>query len=127
MLRRRIATIAAMAVMVGLFPAVGYAATIEGTNQGSTEQPNCSGLKPNCERLQESSLNDTIFGHGGPDYLDANDFTNDTDVANGNRGQDDISVRDQDALDTANGGPGVDTCYGDPGDELNCEVVNPDL
>ena len=118
---------ATMAVMVGLFPAVGYAATIEGVSQGSTERPNCSGLEPNCERLQESSLDDTIFGRGGPDFIDANDFTDDTDVANGNGGNDDISVRDGDALDTANGGRGDDTCFGDPGDELNCEVVNPDL
>jgi hypothetical protein len=106
-MRRGTLMLAAMAVMVSLLAAVAYAATIEGTRQSET--------------LQESNLNDTIFGRGGRDFIDARTFGNDTDRANGNAGNDLINVTDGDGLDTANGGKGVDTCHGDTVAELNCE------
>ena len=110
-MRRVMMLLAAMAVIVTLFAAVAYAATIEGTSQG--------------ERPFESNLNDTIFGRGGADFSDATPFTNDTDRANGNAGNDEISVADGDDRYTANGGNGADVCFGDPGDEfINCEDEN---
>jgi Ca2+-binding RTX toxin-like protein len=103
-MRRVMMLLAAMAVMVGLFAAVAYAATIEG------------------ERLFESNLNDTIFGRGGAYIIDATPFTNDTDRANGNAGNDEIDARDNDDRNTLNGGNGDDVCFGDPGDEfISCE------
>ena len=106
-MRRVMMLLVAMAVMVSLFAAVAYAATIEGTREG--------------EILQESNLNDTIFGRGGSDVINARTFANDRDVAYGNAGHDQIHVVDGDGRDTANGGNGIDACYGDPNDELNCE------
>jgi len=116
----------ALAVMVPLFAAVAYAATIEGTSEG--------------EILQESNKNDTIFGRGGADTILAQRFPGtvtatspaDTDVAKGNLGNDIINVRDGDPADTAAGGEGTDTCYtdvsatGTPTDQVaNCESINP--
>lgn len=112
-MRRVTMLLAAVAVMVSLFAAVAYAATIEGTSQG--------------EVLQESSLNDTIYGRGGNDIVEARSFVDDKDVVYGNGGGDDLRVADGDTLDTANGGKGNDTCIGDQGDEfIGCEtVINP--
>jgi hypothetical protein len=115
-MRRVTLMVVVMAVMVSLFAAVAYAATIEGTNEG--------------EELFESNLNDTIFGRGGADIIDAGgtfgEPNGDRDVVYGNRGNDDIRVDDGDARDTVNGGNGSDDrCLGDPGDELNCEVETP--
>ena len=114
--------LAAMAVMVLLFAGVALAAVIEGTSAG--------------EALIDSSRNDTIFGRGGGDLIDAgafgpNGFLLDTDperdVANGNGGNDLIFVDDGDGRDTANGGNGDDTCFSDPNDELiSCEEENPE-
>ena len=123
-MRRVMMLLAAMAVMVPLFAAAAYAATIEGTSQG--------------EILLDSNLNDTMFGRGGSDQIRADAFGvsgtlitvgdppqpccgPDTDVAKGNAGGDGIVVTDGDPLDTATGGDGDDTCFGDAGDELNCE------
>jgi Ca2+-binding RTX toxin-like protein len=93
---------------------VAYAATIEGTSQH--------------EVLFESSRNDTIYGRGGIDYINADLFVGmgDRDVAYGNAGGD---VDDGDGKDTANGGKsGNDVCFGDPRDQfVGCEkvVTNP--
>ena len=107
-MRRVTMMLAAMALMVSLLAAVAYAATIEGTNQEG-------------EILQESNLNDTIFGRGGSDVINARTFANDRDVVNGNAGHDQIHVDDEDGRDTATGGNGVDECHIDPNDEANCE------
>jgi Ca2+-binding RTX toxin-like protein len=113
-MRRVTLMVAAMALMVSLLAAVAYAATIEGTNQS--------------EVLQESSLSDTIKARRGGDAIDATEFskttlTDDTDVVNGNAGDDIIRVDDGDGQDTANGGNGVDFCVGDATDVLiNCET-----
>jgi hypothetical protein len=112
-MRRVTLALAAMAVMVSLFAAVAYAATIEGTSEG--------------EILLESNKNDTIKGRGGGDEIRANVFgpqfgnPPDRDVVYGNAGNDELRVEDGDGRDTANGGNGVDGCVGDPGDEfINC-------
>ena len=120
-MRRVMKVLAAMAVMVTLFAAAAYAATIDGTSQGDI--------------LLDSQLNDTIFGRGSGDEIRADAFgpegfitcttvpctDPDTDVANGNAGPDFIVVDDGDTLDTANGGGGIDECVGDSLAELNCE------
>ena len=123
-MRRVTLMVAAMAVMVSLFAAAAYAATIDGTSQGDI--------------LLDSQLNDTIFGRGSGDEIRADAFGAsgtlitvgqppqpccgpDTDVANGNAGGDFINVADGDNLDTANGGNGNDVCVGDTLTELNCE------
>jgi Ca2+-binding RTX toxin-like protein len=123
MRRRVMMVLAAMAVMVTLFAAAAYAATIEGTSQGDI--------------LLDSQLNDTIFGRGGGDEIRADAFGlegfltcgdppapcdgADTDVAKGNAGSDFINVDDGDTRDTATGGDGNDFCVGDTLAELNCE------
>jgi Ca2+-binding RTX toxin-like protein len=99
--------IAAIAVMMSLFAAVANAATIEGTRQS--------------DRLIESNRNDTISGRQGGDLIDARRFTDDRDEVFGDRGGDEMSVRDDDGRDTVIGGKGYDVCVGDARDELNCE------
>jgi Ca2+-binding RTX toxin-like protein len=112
-MRRVTLMLAAMVLMVSLFAAVAYAATIVGTREG--------------ERLLESDLDDTIYGRGGGDSIQAwifgPDFGDppDRDVTYGNSGDDSINLQDGDGRDTANGGNGNDGCEGDPGDVLNCE------
>jgi hypothetical protein len=113
-MRRVTLMLAAMAVMTGLLATVAYAVTIAGTDEG--------------EIILESNLDDTIHGRGGADRIRADIFgpnhgaLRDTDVARGNRGADRIRVDDGDGRDTANGGRGDDVCFGDPGDELDCET-----
>jgi hypothetical protein len=108
-MRRVTMLLAALAVMVTLFAAVAYAATIEGTSQG--------------DNLTESQLNDEIFGRGGNDTIDASIFSTDVDELRGNRGDDVINASDGDGSDFVNGGPGTDECSADDGDEVtNCEL-----
>jgi hypothetical protein len=115
--------LAAMAVMVLLFAGVALAAAIEGTSA--------------FDILVDSNGNDTMFGRGAGDILDAGAFGPDgfllntdpeRDVANGNAGNDLISVDDGDGRDTANGGNGNnDICFSDPNDDLiSCEQENPE-
>jgi Ca2+-binding RTX toxin-like protein len=122
-MRRVTLMVAAMALMVSLFAAVAYAASIEGTADP--------------ERLLESSLDDTIFGRSGGDLIFANAFgadgfilqtPEDTDVSKGNAGNDYINVDDGDGRDTANGGNGEDTCVIDANDTppISCETVRVD-
>jgi Ca2+-binding RTX toxin-like protein len=109
-MRRVTLLLAAMAMLVTLFAAAAYAATIVGTGQSET--------------LVESDLDDTISGSGGFDDIFADQFTADRDVANGNAGNDQIRAFDQDDLDTLNGGNGFDLCRGDQGDEFrSCERI----
>jgi hypothetical protein len=106
-MRRVTLMLAVMAMMVSLFAAVAYAATIVGTDQNDT--------------ITETNRTDTIAGRVGDDNIDASGFMGDTDEVNGNRGADEIDVADGDNLDTANGGKGDDICVGDAGDELDCD------
>jgi hypothetical protein len=119
-MRRVTMMVAAMALMVGLFAGVAYAATIEGTSAN--------------EILLESDRNDTMFGRGGSDEVDAGAFgpdgfliqtDPDRDEANGNAGRDAVFTDDGDGRDTANGGSGDDACIIDPNDTAtsSCEEV----
>jgi hypothetical protein len=118
-MRRVMLMVAAMAMMVSLFAVAAYAAEIQGTG--------------NSELLFESGpdgLNDKIAGHRGEDELFANEYSNDTDKVKGQRQGDTIYVNDGDFEDTANGGPGYDTCYIDetPAERdktVSCELINP--
>jgi hypothetical protein len=119
-MRRVMRVLAAMVVMVPLFAAVAYAATIDGTSQGDI--------------LLDSNLDDTMYGRGSADEIRADAFgpagfitcenpcsAPDKDVAKGGGGGDFISTFDGDELDTAIGGAGNDTCVGDTLAELDCE------
>jgi Ca2+-binding RTX toxin-like protein len=119
-MRRVTLMLAAMALMVGLFAGVAYAATIEGN------------VDP--EILIDGNLDDTIFGRGGGDEIRADAFgpqgflldtPRDTDEANGNAGDDLIVTDDGDGRDTANGGNGDDICVIDANDTAtsSCEDV----
>ena len=110
--------LAAVAMMVSLFAVAAYAAEIQGTDDDET--------------LTESERNDVIRGHGGPDIINANEYTlgqtpgglGDTDNVKGNQGDDEINSNDGDIRDKVNGGPGVDECNVDRGDEVtNCELI----
>jgi Ca2+-binding RTX toxin-like protein len=109
-MRRVTLLLAAMAMLLTLFAAAAYAATMVGTDQSET--------------LVESDLDDTIYGRGGFDEIFADNFWADRDVAKGNAGNDEIRASDQDDLDTLNGGNGFDLCWGDQGDEFtSCERI----
>jgi hypothetical protein len=117
-MRRVMLMLAAVAMIVSLFAVAAYAAEIQGSDDGET--------------LIETERNDKINGHRGRDVIDAAFYTitatpgdlGDTDEVKGNRGDDEIDVEDDDFRDTVNGGPGIDECTVDNGDEVkNCEVI----
>jgi Ca2+-binding RTX toxin-like protein len=117
-MRRVTIMLAAVALIVSLFAVVAYAADIQGTNSTET--------------LNESNKNDQIHALVGDDIINANLSGNDTDRVHGNKGIDTINVKDGDPDDTAWGGRGDDTCFGDTAlppaesDEFHsCEVINP--
>jgi hypothetical protein len=68
---------------------------------------------------------DNIYAQGGHDNLRAQNYTNDTDMANGGYGHDVLHVNDGDTLDGAEGGPGLDVCVVDATIEAadTCEQV----
>jgi Ca2+-binding RTX toxin-like protein len=113
-MRKVMLMLAAVAMMVALFAVVAYAAEIQGTNSTET--------------LNESNKNDEIHALQGDDFINANLYPNvgDKDRAHGNKGDDNINLKDADGLDTAWGGKGNDTCSGDLGDNfISCETVVP--
>jgi hypothetical protein len=117
-MRKVMLILAAMAVMVSLFAVAAYAATIEGTDKADT--------------LTEDPLrNDKIYGHGGPDNINAaleqpaetlQADDGDKDWVKGNKGSDIINVADGDNDDWVSGGQGNnDVCTADVGDKVDCE------
>jgi hypothetical protein len=67
---------------------------------------------------------DRIRGRDGRDVIDANTFSPDRDVLNGERGRDTLLSNDTDRFDVANGGRGRDTCYVSKGDATkSCNVL----
>jgi len=116
-MRRVTLILAAVAMMVSLFAVVAYAAEIQGTGNSET-----------LFETQNEGANDKIIGHRGEDQLFADQFGSDTDKVKGNRQNDIIHVEDDDFDDTADGGPGTDTCFIDrtstESDEtVSCEVI----
>jgi len=59
---------------------------------------------------------DTIIGRRYGDLINANAFTADRDVLDGQRGNDRLKAQDGDGRDELYGGPGYDVCYIDEGD-----------
>ena len=68
---------------------------------------------------------DNMYAQGGHDNLRAQNYTNDTDTANGGSGHDVLHVNDGDTLDGAVGGSGLDVCVVDATIEASdtCEQV----
>ena len=119
-MRRVTLMLAAVAMIVALFAIAAYAADIHGTNSTET--------------LNETNKNDQIHALVGDDTVNANVYQSidDTDRVHGNKGDDTINLKDADSNDTAWGGRGDDTCFGDTAlppaesDEFHsCEVINP--
>jgi hypothetical protein len=67
---------------------------------------------------------DTIIGRRYGDLINANAFTADRDVLDGQRGNDRLRAQDGDGRDELYGGPGFDVCYIDEGDfTRGCDEV----
>ena len=67
---------------------------------------------------------DTIKGRRYGVLINANAFTADRDVLDGQRGNDRLKAQDGDSRDELYGGPGYDVCYIDEGDYTRgCEEV----
>ncbi len=71
-------------------------------------------------------VRDKLIAQGGHDHLNAQNYTNDRDVAKGGGGHDLLLVNDGDARDGAIGGPGYDLCVVDAAIEASatCESVH---
>ncbi len=67
---------------------------------------------------------DSIIGRRYGDLINANAFTADRDVLDGQRGNDRLKAQDGDGRDELYGGPGYDVCYIDEGDfTRGCDEV----
>jgi Ca2+-binding RTX toxin-like protein len=73
---------------------------------------------------RQGTVKDVIYGKGGEDVLDANNFNFDRDRLYGGDRGDKLLANDGDGRDVVKGGKGRDVCYVDPGDRtVNCNVV----
>jgi hypothetical protein len=73
---------------------------------------------------RQGSVKDRIVALKDSDLLDANNYSNDRDRLEGNKGRDRLLTNDLDSRDSLRGGDGRDFCHGDPGDEFfGCEVT----
>ena len=111
-----------MALMVAMFAPVALAVDKQCTNDP------CWGTN-NRDTLYERGgrgVSDTIKGLRSGDLINANAFTADTDVLEGQRGDDRLKAQDGDGRDFLYGGPGFDICYLDEGDlyHVSCEKVD---
>lgn len=108
---KRIVRVALMCALVVLLTAsIAAAATI---NCGGG---NCSGTNGK-DTINESSVNDNIFGGGGADRIFADPFRGETDIVNGGKGIDRINTDDNDNLDTIRCTKG-DKVIADQGDKV---------
>src|SRR5215204_262649 len=99
------------AVLTLAFAGVALAKDIQCTTD------NCVGTRHADTILERVGTGeDNIFGRRGGDVIDATGSQNDVDNLFGNRGDDTLDATDGDDLDTLNGGPGTDECFGDEGD-----------
>jgi hypothetical protein len=119
-MRRIVTMLALTALLVAVFASVALA-----VNKQCTYYP-CYG----------TNYSDTLYERGGrgvPDYIigrrygdliNANSFTADRDVLDGQRGNDRLKAQDGDGRDELYGGPGYDVCYIDAGDYTRgCDEV----
>ena len=73
---------------------------------------------------RQGTVKDVMYGKGGEDVLDANNFNFDRDRLYGGARGDKLLTNDGDGRDVAKGGKGRDICYVDPGDRtVGCNVV----
>lgn len=98
-MRKAVMMMALMALLTLAVAGVAYADRITGNDRANT--------------LFESRGNDTIYGYGGGDVIDANNFSGETDRGYGGSGADRILVNDNDPYDAAVGGRGYDVCVVD--------------
>jgi hypothetical protein len=76
---------------------------------------------------RQGTVKDVMYGKGGEDVLDANNFNFDRDRLYGGDQGDKILANDGDGRDVVKGGAGRDVCLVDPGDRaVNCEVTRDD-
>jgi hypothetical protein len=129
--RTKIATMIAMAVVLATLMVVGNAGTalaqqvIGGVIQCQTSPCVASGDHQVLFEQVGDGVPDRLIAQGGHDHLDARAYTNDRDVAKGSGGHDLLRVNDGDAMDGAIGGPGSDLCVVDAAIEASdtCEGV----
>ena len=92
-------------MMVAIFAAAAYAATIEGGNRN--------------DALYESPRHDWMYGYDGRDVLRAWQFDGDRDNLYGGNNNDWLYADDGDGKDLVDGGKGRnDYCEGDDGDRF---------
>jgi Ca2+-binding RTX toxin-like protein len=110
-MRKAVVMMALMALLTLAVAGMAYADRITGNDRANT--------------LFETRRNDTIYGFGGGDVIDANNFSGETDRGYGNAGNDRILVNDNDRLDAAVGGSGYDICVVDRRIEIGtgCDKV----
>ncbi len=98
-MRKVVMMMALMTLLTLAVAGVAYADRITGNDRANN--------------LFESPRNDTIYGYGGDDVIDANRYSGDVDRGYGGSGDDRIFVNDNDRLDAAVGGNGYDVCIVD--------------
>ena len=103
-MRKVVMMMALIALLTLAVAGIAYADRIIGNDRANT--------------LFETPRNDTIYGNGGGDVIDANNFSGETDRGFGNRGNDRILVNDNDREDAAVGGGGYDICVVDARTEI---------
>jgi hypothetical protein len=130
MLKKRIAMVLTLAVVLVALMVVGSAGTafaqmIGGVIQCQTIPCVASGNHQVLFERVGDGVPDKMIAQGGHDHLDARSYTNDRDVAKGSGGHDLLRVNDGDTMDGAIGGPGSDLCVVDAAIEAagTCEGV----
>ena len=102
------------ALMVGLSAVAAYAVSTAAVIEGDGTD----------DELFETPRDDQMFGRGGDDTLNAEEFEGDIDELAGNRGEDELRAEDGDGNDILRGGRGSDECFGDPDDTFQgCTIV----
>lgn len=122
---RRVVMMFGMAMLLAFMVAgVAMAATFNTINCENRDLP-CRGTNDrDLMHERQGTVKDVIYGEGGGDVLDANNFNFDRDRLYGGDQGDKILANDGDGRDVARGGQGRDVCYVDRGDRtVNCNVV----
>lgn len=123
---RKLVIMLGMAMLL-VMAAAGVAVASNHFNEINCENRNlpCNGTDgDDLMHEREGTVRDVIYGKGGHDVLDANNFNFDKDRLFGGARGDKILANDGDGRDVAKGGQGRDVCYVNQGDRTrNCNVV----
>jgi Ca2+-binding RTX toxin-like protein len=123
---RRIAMVLGLAMVFAVL-AAGVAVADHRFNEINCENRSlpCNGTNgDDLMHERQGTVKDVIYGKGGEDVLDANNFNRDRDRLYGGDRGDKLLANDGDGRDVVKGGAGRDVCYVDPGDRtVNCNVV----